>query len=76
MTNDNFGFFNRAMGQHGPSNAELARLDATVDAQDALERVIGDVARMQLDGNLKRTLALSAILSAYGCLCRARSEVG
>ena len=68
--------FEMLMGLPEPSDAEQDRLDALIEAEDALTGILRHVARTSFKYNdiVKIELALSAILGAFACLEKARSD--
>ncbi len=78
MYKSNDSLFNVAMG-HGETIENLELINDMIDAEDAFEQIMIQVARTEFCGKsdfLDIKLALSALIGAWQCVTRARAAAG
>lgn len=78
ISNDNGGLFGVAMGSdnYEPSEHDIAAIMKMQDAEDAFERSMEQALRTDFKDDLHIRLALSALIEAWKCVRRARTEAG
>ncbi len=71
------GLFQLCLGsKRCESEPDFEAISAMHDAEEAFDLIMVQTARTKFDSDLHVRLALSALIGAWGCVCRSRAAAG